>query len=68
MKKPAFIRRDERGAAAVEFALCVPILVAVIYGIFEFSQLYWANAGMQHALGEVNRYRFGTRVSLLHHQ
>ena len=56
MKRPAFIRRDERGAAAVEFALCVPILVGVIYGIFEFSQLYWANAGMQHALGEGARY------------
>jgi Flp pilus assembly protein TadG len=52
MMKLSFLRRDERGAAAVEFALSVPILVGVIYGIFEFSQLYWANAGMQHALGE----------------
>jgi Flp pilus assembly protein TadG len=52
MKLLAFLRRDQRGAAAVEFALSVPVLVAAIYGIFEFSQLYWANAGMQHALGE----------------
>ena len=49
-------RRNDRGAAAVEFALCVPIVVGLIYGIFEFSQLYWANAGMQHALGEGARY------------
>jgi len=48
--------RDERGAAAVEFALTVPVLVLIIYGIFEFSQLYWANAGIQHALGEGARY------------
>jgi Flp pilus assembly protein TadG len=56
MKKVSILRRNQRGAAAVEFALTVPILVSVIYGIFEFSQLYWANAGMQHALGEGARY------------
>jgi Flp pilus assembly protein TadG len=56
MKKLITLHGNERGAAAVEFALCVPILVSLIYGIFEFSQLYWANAGMQHALGEGARY------------
>ena len=60
MKKMMTIRGNERGAAAVEFALCVPIVVSLIYGIFEFSQLYWANAGMQHALGE------GARMATLY--
>lgn len=46
------LRKNEDGAAAVEFALAVPVLVTLIYGIFECSQLYEANAGMQHALGE----------------
>jgi Flp pilus assembly protein TadG len=50
------ILSDKRGAAAVEFALCVPIVIGMVYGIFEFSQLYEANAGMQHALGEGARY------------
>ena len=50
------IRRDESGAAIIEFALSVPILVTMIYGIFELSQLFEANAGMQHALGEGARY------------
>lgn len=50
------LRRDERGAAAIEFALSIPILVGMVYGIFEFCQLYEANAGMQHALGEGARY------------
>ena len=50
------IRRDEAGAGAVEFALCAPILITMIYGIFEFSQLYEANAGIQHALGEGARF------------
>jgi len=50
------LRRDERGAGAVEFALTVPVLITMIYGIFELSQLYEANAGMQHALGEGARF------------
>ncbi len=46
------LRTDDRGAALVELALSLPVLITLIYGIFEFSQLYEANAGMQHALGE----------------
>ena len=60
MKRINILSQDERGAAVVEFALCVPLLVSMIYGIFEFSQLYWANAGMQHALGE------GARLATLY--
>ena len=52
MKLAKRLGRDERGAAVIECAIALPILVSLIYGIFEFSQLYWANAGMQHALGE----------------
>jgi Flp pilus assembly protein TadG len=46
------IRRDEQGAAAIEFAIALPILTLFIYGIFQVGLLYEANAGMQHALGE----------------
>jgi hypothetical protein len=53
------LRADEAGAAVVERAISLPVLVTLIYGIFEFSQLYEANAGMQHALGE------GARVATL---
>jgi Flp pilus assembly protein TadG len=56
MSKLLRLHRDESGAGAVEFALTVPILITLIYGIFEFSQLYEANAGMQHALGEGARF------------
>jgi Flp pilus assembly protein TadG len=56
MKKLFHLRRNENGAAAVEFAMSVPVLITMIYGIFEFSQLYEANAGMQHALGEGARF------------
>lgn len=46
------LRRDEDGSAVIEFALSLPILVLLIWGIFECSLLFEANAGMQHALGE----------------
>ena len=50
------LRRCQRGAAVIEFALTVPILVLIIYGIFQVGLLFQANAGMQHALGEGARY------------
>ncbi len=50
------LRRDERGAAAIEFAVAVPVLILLIYGIFRIGLLFEANAGMQHALGEGARY------------
>jgi Flp pilus assembly protein TadG len=50
------IRRDERGAAVIEMAIALPVLVTMIYGIFTLGQLFEANAGMQHALGEGARY------------
>lgn len=50
------LRKNEDGAAVVELAISLPVLVTLIYGIFECSQLYEANAGMQHALGEGARY------------
>jgi Flp pilus assembly protein TadG len=53
------LRKNEDGAAVVELAIALPVLVTLIYGIFECSQLYEANAGMQHALGE------GARVATL---
>ena len=46
------LRRCQRGAAAIEFAIAVPVLVTMIYGIFQVGLIYQANAGMQHALGE----------------
>lgn len=52
MKMVALLRRDERGVAATEMALALPILITMIYGIFQVGLLYQANAGMQHALGE----------------
>ena len=52
MSLAKILRRDERGVAATEMALALPVLITMIYGIFQVALLYQANAGMQHALGE----------------
>ena len=46
------LKRDEQGAAAVEMALALPVLIIFIYGIFQIGMVMAASAGMQHALGE----------------
>ena len=56
MKQLLRLNKSEDGAAAVEMALALPVLVSMIYGIFQVGLLYQANAGMQHALGEGARY------------
>jgi len=56
MKILRSIQSDERGAAIIEMAIAVPVLVSMIYGIFTIGQLFEANAGMEHALGEGARY------------
>jgi Flp pilus assembly protein TadG len=50
------LRRDERGAAVIELAFALPILLLFVYGIFQLGVILQANAGMQHALGEAARY------------
>ena len=60
MKMLQLLRRDDRGAAAIEMAIALPVLVSMIYGLFQVGLLYQANAGMQHALGE------GARVATLY--
>lgn len=60
MMKFLRLKWDDRGAAAIEMALALPILVSMIYGLFQVGLLYQANAGMQHALGE------GARLATLY--
>jgi len=56
MSMVKLLRRSERGAAAIEMAIALPVLLVMIYGIFQIGLVFQANAGMQHALGEGARY------------
>jgi Flp pilus assembly protein TadG len=48
--------RSERGAAAVEFALVVPVLLALLLGIIEFGRAYNLQISLTHAARESARY------------
>jgi Flp pilus assembly protein TadG len=44
--------RDERGAAAVEFALLLPVLLLLVFGLMEFSRLYNVQISLSNAARE----------------
>ncbi|MFL6844104.1 MAG: TadE/TadG family type IV pilus assembly protein [Allosphingosinicella sp.] len=45
-----FLRRDQRGIGAVEFALVAPVLITFIVGISQMGKLFFANADMHNAV------------------
>lgn len=47
--------RDEGGATAAEFAMVVPMLVAVILGIIEFGQYLWTSSVLQQTAVQTAR-------------
>ena len=50
------IRADEQGAAAIEMAFAVPVLVVMLWAMVQLAEVYRAVAGIQQALGEGARY------------
>lgn len=52
MRKLLTLIRDDRGAAVIEMAIALPVLVVMLWGIFQVGVAFQASAGMQHALGE----------------
>lgn len=44
--------RNDHGAAAVEFALIVPILILLLFGIFEFGRAYNTQISLSGAARE----------------
>ena len=50
------IARDERGAAAVEFALVLPILVVLGFGIIDFGRLLYTYNNLTSAVREGARF------------
>ena len=50
------MRRQQDGAAAIEFALLLPLLVMLVFGISEFGTAYNRSQGMQAAVREGARF------------
>jgi Flp pilus assembly protein TadG len=53
----ARIQRDERGASAVEFALVMPFLLVLVFGLIQYGLYFWAMQGGADAA------RHGARIS-----
>ena len=51
----AKMRRSQAGASAVEFALVLPVLVVLVFGIIEFGLAFGRIQGMQAAAREAAR-------------
>ena len=45
-------KRDDRGAAMVEFAIVLPVLLLILMGIIEFGRAYNAQVSIQAAARE----------------
>jgi Flp pilus assembly protein TadG len=56
MKLTRRLIRSENGAAAVEMAFALPILIVMIWMFVQLAQIYRAMAGIQQALGQGARY------------
>jgi Flp pilus assembly protein TadG len=52
IRPPARLACCRSGAAAAEFAIVAPILILAIFATFQFGTLFFANAGLQNAVGE----------------
>ena len=48
--------RDSKGAAVIEMALAIPILLQLLWIVFQGGLIFRAMSGIQHGLGEGARY------------
>ena len=45
-------RLNERGASAVEFALLLPVLMLILFGIIEFGMVMYSREVLTNAISE----------------
>ncbi len=48
-------RRNQEGAAAIEFALAMPLVIMLFFGMAQFGLILLANSGIRHALDKAAR-------------
>ena len=44
------LRKSEVGAAAIEFALAIPVIIMLFYGLAQYGIIMLANSGIRHAV------------------
>lgn len=50
------LARSTRGQSLVEFVLALPVLLIIIFGIFEFGQYYYTRLSIRNAVTEGARF------------
>lgn len=50
------LARDRNGAAVIETAFALPVLVMLMIGILQFGMMLQASGAMRHSMGEGLRY------------
>jgi Flp pilus assembly protein TadG len=55
-RSPRYQARDDSGAAAVEFALVLPLLLLVVVGIIQFGRIYSQQIELEGAANAGARY------------
>lgn len=53
---PGNLRKSQRGATAIEFAMTMPILLSMLYGIIELSHYAWSVVALSDAAKSGARY------------
>jgi hypothetical protein len=48
--------RNSSGQGLVEFAIVLPLLMLLFFGIFEFGRFYYTKMTLQHAVREATRF------------
>lgn len=48
--------RSTRGQGLVEFALVMPIVLFLFFGVYEFGRFYFSRLTLQHAVSEAARF------------
>lgn len=49
-------RRRDRGQALLEFAVVLPVFLAIFFGIVDFGRVVWANNSLTNAASEATRF------------
>jgi Flp pilus assembly protein TadG len=60
MRYLAKLRRDRRGAAVIEMAFALPVLIVMMWMLVQLGLVFRAMSGIQHGLGE------GARMATLY--
>jgi Flp pilus assembly protein TadG len=56
MKSPLAFLKNDQGAMMAEFALVGPLLLLLVFGVFETGHLYYIRSNLQHAVYQGGRY------------